>query len=538
MEYSTKTTEAIVSAAIKGDYAVPELQRGFVWSPRQVLDLADSLSQNFPVGSILTWKSETVQHGDSKNELQMKSWLIDGQQRTTALCTLFGKRPSWWGDGWDEHMAKFDVRLDIQAEDVSFVIRKSANSKRYIPLRTILNTEGFNALAKPFVEGGSAFSPDIDKVVARLQKVATNVRRSQLPLVEMDDSIGLEEVAEVFKRLNSMGTPARQSDIYLAVVASKTSGWVNQHFLKFMSHLEDTGFEMEPAFLFRAFTAIGVGKSRFKEIPSAFWDDINQNKWNETQKALGSVCEGLRQYGIFNSNLALSLNAVVAAAIYRAQFTKEPFGPFLAWMLCAIKEGFFGGPTETQLDRVIGAIQSSSASTEAISGLYQSLDISPNGNDYFQPEDFRDTSSRRNSLERLMIYLIAFRNDAHDWDTPGYRIRAEAKDQYRPEWHHIWPRKWLAKNVPSREAGEIDKVANMAVISSQANKKIAASEPKKYIAELKLDSRGLLDQQAVPIPQYGTPQNYLEDYLSWLDKRAERLAKESNEFLASLRTEK
>ena len=96
MEHKILSAESIVKAANQGEYAVPEFQRGFVWTTAQVRDLADSLSRNYPVGSILTWKSSTaIQRGDSSQTLR-KSWVIDGQQRTTALCTLFDMRPDWW----------------------------------------------------------------------------------------------------------------------------------------------------------------------------------------------------------------------------------------------------------------------------------------------------------------------------------------------------------------------------------------------------------------------------------------------------------
>ena len=535
MDNANKTAESIVTDAFNGLYAVPELQRDFVWSPRQVVQFADSLSKNFPVGGILTWKSNTVQRGDDQTPAQMKSWIIDGQQRTTALCTLFRKRPAWWDDGWNDHLTKFDVRLDVGAENISFVVRKSANSNRYIRVSTILETKGFYTLAKQTVDDGSAFSKDVDEVAERLQQVAANLKGSTLPVVEMGDNVDLEDVAEIFRRLNSSGTRAQQADIYLGIVAANNPNWVNQHFRRFMSDLHEDRFEIEPAFLFRTFSAIGSGRTRFKEVPQEFWKHIDTTAWNNTKKALLSVCQGFREFGIINSDLALSLNAVVTGAIYRAQFPNGPFGPFLAWMLFAIKDGFFGGPTETRLDRVIGVIRNADDRNKAISDLYRLSDLSSDNKAPFKPDDFRDTPSNRNSLERLMIYLLAFKNNAEDWGTDGYHIRAEAQSvQYRPEWHHIFPRKWLRDNVPGIQPDKVNTVANMAIISSQANKKIAASEPKKYVTDLKLASRGLLDQQAIPDPTSTSP----KQYLSWVDKRAERLAKEANEYLAALRSEK
>ena len=134
MEHRQPTAESIVKEAHQGDYAVPEFQRGFVWTVAQVRELANSLARNFPVGSILTWKSSTaIQRGDGDQQRQ-KSWIIDGQQRITALCTLFNKRPDWWDSTrkgtWAEHIKRHDIRLDIKEEELTFATRKSPE-KRY-----------------------------------------------------------------------------------------------------------------------------------------------------------------------------------------------------------------------------------------------------------------------------------------------------------------------------------------------------------------------------------------------------------------------
>lgn len=532
MEHKQSTADSIVRAAHQGEYAVPEFQRGFVWTVAQVRELADSLTRNYPVGSILTWKSSTaIQRGNSGQPRQ-KSWIIDGQQRTTALCTLFDKRPDWWDNNrsgtWAEHMNAFGIRLDIGEEELTFSMRKSP-AGRYIPVRDILESNDLYAFAENLVEGGQAFTSSVGALSNRLQEV-TRIKQAILPTVEIDDDIELTEVAEIFKRLNSTGTRVQQADIYLGVVASRNPGWVNQNFLKFIDELEDQGFEIEPAFLFRSFTGIGAGKSRFRDISPDFWENLGSNAaWDKTQRALRSVCQGLRQYGIINSDLALSFNAIVAAAVYRAHFSQGSFGPFLSWMLNSVKEGFFSGPTETKLDRVIGVVQNANSSDETLHGLNALLNNPPK----FIPQEFIETGSGRNSVQRLMIYLLAFKNDAQDWNTDGYKIRAEAVGSYQPEWHHIFPRKWLRDNVPGIDRKLIDSVANMAVISGAANRKIAAKAPKDYIAELNLAARGLLDQQAIPDPTFVEPNQYRDR----LQGRAERLAQASNEYLAELRSQ-
>ena len=48
-----------IAAKIKqGRYAIPVFQRDFVWKKEQVLDLFDSISKGYPIGSIILWKPE------------------------------------------------------------------------------------------------------------------------------------------------------------------------------------------------------------------------------------------------------------------------------------------------------------------------------------------------------------------------------------------------------------------------------------------------------------------------------------------------
>ena len=199
-------------------------------------------------------------------------------------------------------------------------------------------------------------------------------------------------------------------------------------------------------------------------------------------------------------------------------------------MLSAAKESFFGGPTETKIDRIVAAIRNASTSRDkALHDLSELLN-DPLG---FTAEDFVVTNNRHNSVQKLMVYLLAFKKNAQDWNTDGYQIKAEAKGAYQPQWHHIFPQKWLKDNAPDTDKKLIDSVANMAIISAEANKKIAAKSPKTYIGELNLSARGLLDQQEIPDPSFVDPDKYEE----WLHKRAERLALASNNYLADLKRE-
>src|SRR3989339_714993 len=83
----------LVNNRIKGKIMLPEIQRRFVWKPKQVLNLIDSLKRDYPIGSFLFWQTEdeietrsfqTENNVAQKRYMEM-NYLLDGQQRLTSL---------------------------------------------------------------------------------------------------------------------------------------------------------------------------------------------------------------------------------------------------------------------------------------------------------------------------------------------------------------------------------------------------------------------------------------------------------------------
>jgi uncharacterized protein with ParB-like and HNH nuclease domain len=99
MAYASVTVKDIVERSVNHKWSIPEFQRGFVWKATQVRDLIESLWLNYPVGTLLVWDSGRPVETRSATDAQAPDlWVVDGQQRTTALCILSGRKPYWWGD--------------------------------------------------------------------------------------------------------------------------------------------------------------------------------------------------------------------------------------------------------------------------------------------------------------------------------------------------------------------------------------------------------------------------------------------------------
>lgn len=98
MKTDTKPEELkdLINQAIKGDLALPEFQRDFVWKPELVKLLISSVAQDWPIGSFLIWEPAKIDLAIKKFEglpdpspEKVKKLVLDGQQRLTGLIHAF-----------------------------------------------------------------------------------------------------------------------------------------------------------------------------------------------------------------------------------------------------------------------------------------------------------------------------------------------------------------------------------------------------------------------------------------------------------------
>lgn len=125
--------EIIKKATINATYVIPDLQRPYVWSPRQVTMLVDSLFRGWPFGSLLLWEvkpecfeaNEGIPHrpfwqvvdrtgndeGSQNSALGQPAtyqMVLDGQQRVQSLILALG------GDQWGFQLLDSEWALDLQ----------------------------------------------------------------------------------------------------------------------------------------------------------------------------------------------------------------------------------------------------------------------------------------------------------------------------------------------------------------------------------------------------------------------------------------
>lgn len=540
MAYEQITIREIVERAVNHSWSIPEFQRGFVWKATQVRDLAESLWYDYPIGSLLVWNSRNPAEEQRAVDAQKPTlWVVDGQQRSTALSILFGRKPYWWpsGEEWNKALKRYDIRFDINAKEPPYfwvanaAIRK-VTSSRYVPLKDLLvldtskdrDQQALMELARRIKLEGLCDGLDVMEVYARLDRIR-KIREKDLVAVTVDHE--LEDVVEIFSRLNSRGTRVTEADIYLGVVAARNPGWVRDTFLPFLGVLEDAGFDVDPNLLFRTLTGVGIKRVRFREIPEAFWgSETISDAWKRTAEAWRRLVARFREYGVLSADPMPTQAALVTMVSLVEKFDDAAEFRFaMYWFLQASRFGRYSGSGTTSLEEDLRDIQEAASLSEATDRLLRRF---PHEEPIVAEDFLRDYTDGR--FGRFLLYLLVYRNEALDWDDHGHRLGFEGTallTAFRPQWHHIFPKKHLAGKV---DEGLVDALGNIAVIGTEINIRISAKDPMNYIAKYAI-TEDKLEQQFIDPATLSIDH---AEYEAWLRARAERLAVAANEFLESL----
>ena len=239
-----KTVENILGIIRNGEVAIPEIQRPFVWKGKQVRDLVDSLFRGYPAGYLIIWQNPDVKLKDGQTSVGKKI-LIDGQQRVTALMTAIDGREVLFDDytskqikiafnPWaEEGESTFEVQTPVHVKD-----------KKWIPDISALFKPGFDDYE--FIEEYVAANPTVErKSINKKIKALQQIVHRQMGVIMLDANLGIDEVTEIFVRINSQGKILNEADFAMSKIAadSKYGGNLLRKAIDYFCHLA-----VEPTF--------------------------------------------------------------------------------------------------------------------------------------------------------------------------------------------------------------------------------------------------------------------------------------------------
>lgn len=200
------------------EFAIPQIQRQFVWNKSKVCNLMDSIFRNFPIGIGLVWKApfSKVIHLRPNHKTIIPPFnkrakifdvIIDGQQRLSVLyAILFGQEP------------KRDANSDINFKELFFNCDKKAGKRFVFSKRYDNDIRGFIKLYDILNSTPTALKNRLKLTKWETKEVekcyyAFNKYKFHLLLFE---DLHYNEVREVFIRINSAGMTVSRADTLFA----------------------------------------------------------------------------------------------------------------------------------------------------------------------------------------------------------------------------------------------------------------------------------------------------------------------------------
>lgn len=403
------TTIATAVNRLNTSYYLPAIQREFVWSPSQIIQLFDSLMRGYPISTFLFWELgsdsrnlwdiyrfiERFDPRDGHNDpqsavgIQQPVLVLDGQQRLTSL--LIGLKGSYTArrrhgrrqdaSAWATNKLYLDLLQDHrqEPEDGEMGIRYgfefrpdiAANdgSHSWFKVGRILEFDREDCFQQFRYEQRDAL-PDTLTPIQRqtfemnLEKLHRVVWRDEVISYYTEQNQEFDRVLDIFVRANAGGTKLSKSDLLLSMVVAH---WGNmnarEEIYGFVGRLNrdlirrnafDKDFVMKSCLVLTDLEVV----YRIQNFTSENLRHIQQH-WEAIKDAIARGVALVNSFGIDGENLT-STNALIPIIYYLFKnpgTTLQGTTPFdvgnaraiRRWLIVALLTGAFGRASDNLL---------------------------------------------------------------------------------------------------------------------------------------------------------------------------------------------
>lgn len=534
--HDVRSISDLLSQIGRGEILLPEFQRGYVWKRHQVRGLVQSLYRKHPTGHLLVWRTYkpskvrgggTAAGGGESAGDGHSLLLLDGQQRLTTLYVLFkgGAPPFYEGE-----KLFFDLHFNVQTEEFRFWQKtRMQKNPAWIGVHAFLR-ETLNGLFQRLPELEPQQRDVLQQNLVRLSRL-DQIRDYTYTVDRVSgDEFGVDEVVEIFNRINSKGTPLKKTDLALAHVCSI---WpeARAEMRAFKAAMAERGFKMDFDFFLRCLAGVATGSVRlegtFFKAPAAEL----QRAWSRMRPAFEHLAGLLRHEAFIGDNGDLpTANVLVPVTVFLAR--RGGYFPddsvkrrFIRWIYLAGLWGRYSGATESKLQQDITLVTGSHA--DPTQGLEAAIQRE-RGRVALEASDLEEV--RIDSSAAAMARITARSRRARDWFV-GLRIYDQTQGASNgSERHYVFPLSVL-KKAGFNSADDkkiINELANRAFLAHKAPKEVSSSPPSEYLPKVDDNQPGALTAQSIPMDrELWNPKNYRD----FLTVRRQLLAQAINEYI-------
>lgn len=473
-------------------FAVPKLQRNFVWDSGRAAKLLDSIYQGMPIGSLFLWEmdqksanlirqaAEVLPSFDSSNK---QIWfVIDGQQRLSVIHQAFEAQVRQNDSGRDIDFSRlfFVVSPDKDQENPPRIVYRKPAGGQFIPVRDIMSPEWRNRMPSQ----GKIFLKKIKDCRDRLLKYA-------LPVVIVQ-SATLDEIGEVFIRINAQGMRITSADRAIALMGELDVRAMAQ---EIRQKIRDQVFELDSIDpILRGFNLVTDepeldGDPPKLESMARRWSKRIQNNdderdrfkklWHKYQHAfLASVDYLHHRFPVYDESYLPSGNMLATLAVFFYYHPGQP-NPHQA---TEIRKWFWAtGLAERYSGK--GYHRNIVADTKWFRSLANGTKKQFSFTDLLDPvHDIQSSEyASRSARTRTFFCLLASQKplylESGEQIPLGQNVTSHANRKAR---HHVFPQAQLRKHLPS---SAYNSLCNICFLVSRDNEKIGQKLPRNYLTE-------------------------------------------------------
>lgn len=285
--------DELLTEVDRGLLRVPRFQRPFVWGPRQMRELFDSIERGFPIGSLLLWEpDQPVESLDTIGpipiDLAPKSgrvrYVLDGHQRLTTLYSAL-KLPKEHPDSGGEEVWKWRVFRDLTKglePSGGFAHHpRQPPPHTHFPLRVILRTMDFLDWAGELRDALDGNELLYGTYLHRAQDLADKVKNYKIAAIMVRGGT-MAQAVEIFSRLNSKGQSISKDQMVSALTYQPGGFNLSEYLDSLEEVVADGGLAGVPRTAI--FQAV-LGVSGEDDVQRSDWDQIAHGRAEQLASA-------------------------------------------------------------------------------------------------------------------------------------------------------------------------------------------------------------------------------------------------------------
>jgi len=511
-----------------GEIGLPDIQRPFVWKNAKVRDLFDSMYRGYPVGYLLFWVNgygdDAKVIGTDPKQRPPKMLIVDGQQRLTSLYAVVKGIPVVRENYKTENIEIAFNPLLEQFEVADAAIKRD---KAYIPNISVLWSEDsdlfeiVDSYLERLGETRELTSDETKAIKKNITRVA-NLTTFPFTALELSSEIDEEQVAEVFVRINSKGTPLNQADFILTLMSvfrdaerARLEDFCREARQPTVGEASPFNhyIQPDPDQLLRVAIGLGFKRGRLKHAYSIlrgkdleteeFSADRREAQFDVLEDAQSKVTDltywhdffrAIRQAGYAGGRLISSKNNLLYTYMFyllgRTEFGVDEHRlrrAIARWFFMSGLTGRYTGSPESAVEFDLARFRSLSTADEFVSVLDGTSDATLTG-DYWSitlPNDLATSAAYGPSLFAYYASLVLLDAQALFSDQKiGDLLDPSVHGTKSPaERHHLFPKAYL-DSLGIRETREVNQIANYALAEWGDNVHIGGRSPAEYAPEL------------------------------------------------------